>query len=149
MRHGTGTNLRGPSTQPHIPFASLRVVRLSVGMTAVGVLLKSWKNTAGGGSFTSAAEAGIFESLDRRHKCLLHPVDIGRQFQIGTGLHLWVGRLQGREAADPTELTGRPWDFPSVRKWDTLSLRITVGLVQVIARREDYIGQNKCRPTQH
>jgi hypothetical protein len=38
--------------------------------------------------------------------------------------------------------------FPSVRKWDTLSLRITVGPVQVIARREDYRGQNKCRPTQ-
>ena len=72
-----------------------------------------------------------------------------RQFQIGTGLHPGVGRFCGVEAADPTELTGRPWDFPSVRKWDTLSLRITVGFVQVIARREDYIGQNKCRPTQY
>jgi hypothetical protein len=59
-------------------------------------------------------------------------------FQIGTGLHPGVGRFRSREAADPKELAGRPKDFPSVRKWDTLSLRITVGFVQVIARREDY-----------
>jgi hypothetical protein len=43
-----------------------------------------------------------------------------------------------REAADPARVTGRPRDFPSVRKWDTLSLRIAVGCVQVIASREDY-----------
>ena len=55
----------------------------------------------------------------------------------------------GGEAANPQEFTGRPGDFPSVRKWDSLSLRIAVSAVQVIARREDYIGQNRCRPTQH
>jgi hypothetical protein len=26
-------------------------------------------------------------------KCLLHPVDIGKPFQIGTGLHRSVGRF--------------------------------------------------------
>jgi hypothetical protein len=47
----------------------------------------------------------------------------------------------------PVGVTGRPRDFPSVRKWDSLSLRIAVGAVQVIARREDY-KDRRCRPTQ-
>ena len=62
------------------------------------------------------------------------------QEKIGLGLehppHCGIdcGRLKHLESIRKQSVPG----FPSVRKWDTLSLRIAVGAVQVIARREDY-----------
>lgn len=90
-------DLENPKTLP-------RICADERGSKRKGLYRKGRKRTQRESGTNKTPRSGSKAGLPRA--AVLHDSD--RQFQIGTGLHLAVGRLRGWEAADPREFTGRP-----------------------------------------